>query len=376
MKTKIISILIIITTFAGCARDGEPKKGEVQISGSFANIKGGTVYLEELTPTAITVTDSAAINDEGAFILNKKLDGPKFYRLRVGTNDFITLVLDSSKNIHITADARDLARTYTVSGSSSSELLKTFNHYILQSDSKIDSLENEFSIAQSKNSARLDSLSGLIRPVYNAIQKEKEAFVKRFIDEHPATIVTLAAINYLNPDTDFPYFKKVDSSLTKYFPGSFYTEDFHKRYEALSKLAIGNMAPDIILSNPEGEQVALSSLKGKYVLIDFWASWCGPCRQESPNLVRIYKKYNPKGFEIYSVSLDKEESAWVKAIKDDRLNWIHVSDLKFWDSAAAKLYNVQSIPFTLLIDKEGKIIAKALRGRELEDTLLRVLVNS
>ncbi len=376
MKAKIVFFLIIITTVVSCVRDSEQKKGEVQISGKLSNIKGGTIYLEELTPVAVTLTDSIPIDDEGSFILIKKLDGSKFYRLRIGTNDFITLVLDSSQNIHITANARDLARTYSVSGSPSSELLKTFNHYILQTDSKIDSLENEFSKAQTKGTIRIDSLSKAIRPVYNTIQKEKEAFVKRFIDEYPNSIVTLAAINYLNPDVDFRYFHKVDSSLAKNSPHSLYTEDFHKRYEALSKLATGNMAPDILLSNPEGEQVALSSLKGKYVLVDFWASWCGPCRQESPNLVKIYKKFHPRGFEIYSVSLDKEANAWVKAIKDDQLNWIHVSDLKFWDSAAAKSYNVQSIPFTILIDKEGKIIAKALRGKELEDKLMEVLVNN
>jgi thiol-disulfide isomerase/thioredoxin len=113
----------------------------------------------------------------------------------------------------------------------------------------------------------------------------------------------------------------------------------------------------------------LSSLKGKVVLIDFWASWCGPCRKENPNVVRIYNKYHNEGFEIFGVSLDRNRDSWLKAIKNDNLSWIHVSDLKYWQSEGARLYGVNSIPFTVLLDKDGKILAKGLRGKSLEDKL-------
>lgn len=140
--------------------------------------------------------------------------------------------------------------------------------------------------------------------------------------------------------------------------------------------SIGNKAPELKYMSPEGKEIALSDYKGKLVLIDFWASWCGPCRRENPTVVNAYNKYkdlkfkNGKGFEIYSVSLDQNKDAWVKAIKADNLTWAaHVSDLKFWSSEGAQKYGVNSIPANWLIDKDGIIIAKNLRGAELEREL-------
>ena len=143
--------------------------------------------------------------------------------------------------------------------------------------------------------------------------------------------------------------------------------------DSLNIIEVGSIAPDIILKNADGKEIKLSSLRGKYVLIDFWASWCRPCRGESANLVKMYKKYNKSGFEIYSVSLDEKKEDWVGAIKKDGLSaWTHVSDLQYWNSAAAKQYKVTSIPYTLLLDKEGKIIAKELRGEELAKKLSEI----
>ena len=144
-----------------------------------------------------------------------------------------------------------------------------------------------------------------------------------------------------------------------------------KRIESAqnSSVGVGSPAPEIILNNPEGEAVALSSFKGNYVLLDFWAGWCAPCRRENPNLVKAYNKYHGKGFEIYQVSLDKAKDEWIRAIKTDNLNWTHVSDLKFWASPIAKLYYVRSIPANFLIDPDGKIVARNIRGQALEQKL-------
>lgn len=145
-----------------------------------------------------------------------------------------------------------------------------------------------------------------------------------------------------------------------------------KAQQSSAKVKVGEVAPDITLDTPEGEKVSLSDFRGKYVLVDFWASWCKPCRAENPNVVRVYNKYKSKGFEILGVSLDRARDPWLKAIKDDGLEWPHISDLGFWNSKAAQDYGVKSIPYTVLVDKEGKVIAERLRGTSLEAKLAEI----
>jgi len=146
-------------------------------------------------------------------------------------------------------------------------------------------------------------------------------------------------------------------------------ENYSRRFRDAIFLPVGEVAPEIALPDTQGKINKLSSLRGKYVLIDFWAAWCGPCRREAPNLVRIYNKYKEKGFEIYGVSLDRDKNSWLGAIESDNLDWVHVSDLKYWQSDVVGLYGFSGIPYTVLIDREGKIIAKGLRGEQLENKL-------
>ncbi len=196
-------------------------------------------------------------------------------------------------------------------------------------------------------------------------------FVKNMIDKHPSSPVCIFFVDILNTDEYYSYHQKLSKGLTAYKYNPFIAEYITKT-QNIKKLAVGSEAPDIALENPEGKIVKLSSLRGNYVLIDFWASWCRPCRMENPNNVKLYKKYHDKGFEIYGVSLDRDKSAWLKAIENDNLTWIHVSDLKFWQSKGAKIYNVRSIPHTVLLDKEGKIIANGLRGDSLAKKLKEI----
>ncbi|TXC78484.1 TlpA family protein disulfide reductase [Luteibaculum oceani] len=236
---------------------------------------------------------------------------------------------------------------------------------------------------------QIDRMGAMNR--FNEINQEWSDYARNFVDQHPNSPAVLSCLSVYHPIEDLEIYKSTLQALKPRMGGSDYIKNLEaqitrnegqataylqqkKAEEEREKLlAEGNVAPEISLPNPDGKVINLSDLRGKYVLIDFWASWCKPCRRENPNVVNAYKKYKSKGFEILSVSLDKNKSAWVNAIKSDNMTWKHVSDLKFWNSEAAQKYGVNSIPFTLLIDPEGKIVAKNLRGEALHNTLAKLL---
>jgi peroxiredoxin len=163
--------------------------------------------------------------------------------------------------------------------------------------------------------------------------------------------------------------------LKKEWPDYSHAKDFIAMVDGMKVTAIGQMAPEISLPDPDGKIIPLSSMRGQYVLVDFWAKWCGPCRKENPNIVRAYNKYKDKGFTVFGVSLDRSKEDWLQGIREDGLTWTHVSDLKFWQSEAAKTYNVTAIPFSILLNPEGVIIAKNLRGAALDEKLEEIFNN-
>jgi len=225
--------------------------------------------------------------------------------------------------------------------------------------------ERTFCVIQMNNSAAVLVVDSMAEILLNIMQQTTLQIEN--------SLVPYFATNYLMPQANFDFLKQVDSKYYNEFAKSKYAQDLHKRIEVLGKTAEGSLAPDIVLQDPFGKTISLSSLRGKTVLVDFWASWCRPCREESPNLVKAYNKYKIRGFEIFSVSLDDNRDAWQKAINDDKMLWTHVSDLMKWNSSVVNLYNIESIPFTVLIDAEGKIVAKNLRGKALEEKLAEIL---
>ena len=203
-----------------------------------------------------------------------------------------------------------------------------------------------------------------------------KVFTKNFVKEHPTSVVSAYITLYqLASQVDET---ELDSIVSK-FPTDLGKSEYVVKLKELiaeqKKTAIGVVAPDFTMNDADGKPVQLSSLRGKVVLLDFWASWCAPCRQENPNVVKMYQEFHPKGFEILGVSLDRTKEDWLKAIKDDNLGWIHVSDLQYWQNAAARLYGVNSIPQSFLLDKDGKIIAKGLRGEKLAAKLKELFPN-
>jgi thiol-disulfide isomerase/thioredoxin len=200
--------------------------------------------------------------------------------------------------------------------------------------------------------------------------------MKKLAMDNLRSPAALSIISTVDPTRALPEYKAVSAGLAQVMPSSPFLQTMNKNIAAaeqnLAQAAQQQAAPEISLNTPDGKTLTLSSLKGKYVLIDFWASWCGPCRRENPNVVAMYDKYKKKNFEILSVSLDNDKSRWTSAIAQDKMSWLHVSDLAKWNSVAARDYGVSSIPFTVLVDPEGKVVETKLRGPGLEAKLKEI----
>ncbi|MBK9593205.1 MAG: TlpA family protein disulfide reductase [Crocinitomicaceae bacterium] len=279
-----------------------------------------------------------------------------------------------------------LGRNYEVTGSGFSESVQEYMLFILNDYDKEVALINEVNACNPEDKKQIDYLMARLDSIF-VLQR---AYAVENIMKDTTSPVSWLMLNELFPvngmagfdSSDIKYFHMVSNGMRSKYPDSEYPQyiddqiaGINAQYQSLSaNTDAGGKAPEINLNDTNGKALPLSSLKGKVVLIDFWASWCMPCRQENPNVVRMYDKYKDKGFTVYSVSLDESKDAWLKAIKDDNLSWPnHVSDLKGWQSSAAALYSVTSIPATFLLDREGNIIAKNLRGPELEQKLQQVL---
>lgn len=375
MKLKKFTFAIPIILLAGCSNINPESKG-FELKGKLSNTHGETIYLQQLSPTGLTNVDTATIDDKGEFTMTAPVKEIGFYRLRVTDKNFATFIFKENEKVKVTGDLTNLGTSYTVEGSEDSKLFWELNKASLDNYGKRDSIQRTFQAFINRpnmDSIRVDSLSNALEKPYMQLMEQHNTYLKNFIDKHSNSFAALAAIQQLSPDQFADTYKKLDEALFKKYPNSSYVKEFHASVTKQNSLGVGTPAPEINMNTPEGKPLALSSLKGKVVLVDFWASWCGPCRAENPNVVAAYKKYAAKGFDIYSVSLDKDAEKWKQAILKDGLIWKnHVSDLKFWQSPVVQLYNFNAIPTNVLIDKEGKIIAKNLRGEELEKKLAAI----
>ena len=337
---------------------------------------GSYVYLEANSQPTRKI-DSTKIAADNTFKLNGKVaDGGEVLVLNVGGGQKMALLLEGGETLNVVADGYRMdAKTgqtgkATVTGSKDMEYYEKLSALQVAMKARGELAQKQFEEAsQKKDSKKMAQ----IEEQFGAAEKEATDKVKAMLPDMGTSLVSLFALNFVNIDTDFPIYEALAQRFEKENPNSPHAKALIGRVARIKGVSVGAQAPDISLSDTTGKAIALSSLRGKYVLIDFWASWCGPCRAENPNVVRMYNKFKDKGFAIYSVSLDQAKANWTKAIRNDNLTWTHVSDLKFWQSAAAQQYGVQAIPATFLLDRDGKIIAKNLRGESLEQKLEEVL---
>jgi peroxiredoxin len=281
----------------------------------------------------------------------------------------MSLFLENSE-ITITGHIDSLYNAVVTGSKSQSEydgLNKPFN-------TRMTELSNQYQVARRENDTARTSA---IVKEFDGIQKELTLAQKDFVKGNPASYVTPVILRNISYDLSADEVLGLISGLDTAIANIQMVKDIKVRAEAMKNVEVGKMAPDFTLNDVNDQPVALYSKVGKtkLLLIDFWASWCGPCRQENPNVVKVWKEFNKKGFDIFGVSLDRPgaKDAWMQAIEKDELTWTHVSDLKFWDCAAAKLYGVGSIPANFLLDETGTIIARDLRGEDLYNKVKELL---
>jgi thiol-disulfide isomerase/thioredoxin len=377
MRSTSLIIAIVSLLSSACSSPNSESASGFELKGKLGNAHGDKIILEQMATDGMKSIDTAVLDENGEFTMNPKITEIGFYRLKTSEKNFATFIFDADQKVSITGDVANLGNTYTVEGSVDSKLFWEINQASAESYRKRDSLQKIFQAfvnITKMDSLRIDSMSNALEKPYTELVDAHNIFLKNFIEKNSASFASLAAIQQLQPDEFTDTYSKLDEGLFAKYPNSPYIKAFHEGVISSKKLAIGTQAPEINMNTPEEKPLALSSLKGKVVLVDFWASWCGPCRAENPNVLKAYKKYNTKGFDIYSVSLDKDMEKWKGAIRQDGLIWKnHVCDFKFWQSPVVALYNFNSIPSNVLIDKEGKILAKNLHGEDLDKKLDEIL---
>ena len=344
----------------------------VKVSGNFFNTKVDSVALAQFMGNRFNIIQQVPLSAKGDFSISTEVPYSDFYVLLIG-EDRINLILRPESDIKIYGDGKNLNQFCNIIGSDESKNMKVFITQMQENGKRKDDLMRQMQESPD-NRAILEK----------QLQSEYSDFISNraiFVAQNPNSPALLPAFSTYNPELEWPEYEKVAQQLENSLPGSPSIKSNYDHYlslraqkQAMDFLSPGKEAPDFEELMVDGKtKMKLSGLRGKVVLLDFWASWCGPCRAENPNVVALYDKYKSKGFTVMSVSLDKDGDKWKQAIAKDQLTWPnHVSDLQGWSCAAAKKYQVSGIPFTVLIDRDGKIIQTKLRGAALDQELKRI----
>jgi thiol-disulfide isomerase/thioredoxin len=385
IKNTLHFLLILVLLSCGTDENGENTMSpddNFSISGQIDGAENMDVYVEALSAQGTIEVVKGKTDSKGEFSLSGNVPGMGLYQMRLGVSSdkAIPLTIVPNDKITVKSNFSDFSVRPNVSGT---KWAKVMNDYMR--------LYSVFAASQGELSElqKTGSEEDVVKR-YHELKLPVDEFSVSTMKKSPENPFNIVLSTTLSPNTGFKYWnpeyldvlKLVAEAYLKTYEGSpiaatmenqvFQIEMAYEQY--LAKESGSKLAPEIALKNPQGKVIKLSSLRGKYVLIDFWASWCGPCRRENPNVVKLYQKYKDRGFTIYSVSLDQDAQAWKGAINSDGLEWPnHVSDLLGWNTPMTSLYGFSGIPHTVLLDKEGNIIETGLRGASLEQKLVELL---
>ncbi|MDB5020235.1 MAG: Thioredoxin, partial [Pedobacter sp.] len=348
-------------------------KSKFTINGKIENAAPKSkVYLFSLIKNNAVAIDSTVLSDKGEFMFSQSSEGVNFFKVTADKNEYM-IIAKNGDDIKLQADLSDSNMDYKLSGAEEADKLQELNVNKNRYTAKMAEIQKQFEEQVEAQPQNREAIANQMRP---ALMKETQGlvdFILKFANDNPNSLASFYAINSLNPSDYEKEFIAYSDKIKSTFNNNAAVTEFLVRMAKLKSVQVGQPAPAFSMKTIDGKTTSLAEFKGKYVLLDFWASWCMPCRQENPNVVKAYNKFKERNFTILSVSLDKDPAAWKQAVAADKLTWTHASELSDFEGPTVRLYQVEAIPSSFLIDPSGKIVAKNLRGEELVQFLDKTL---